>query len=59
MKKQVITYFFAYVPGQINLCKDCEDKVNESVSLGPVSAGLHCGYCAGCEDERDEKEVAV
>lgn len=56
MKKQVITYFFAYVPGQITLCRDCEDKVDAEIRLGPVSHGLHKGYCAGCEDE-DEAET--
>ena len=59
MKKQVITYFFAYVPGQINLCEDCEDRINAALPLGPVSAGLHMDYCAGCEDDENEEEVAV
>jgi hypothetical protein len=53
--KQVITYFFAYVPGQISLCSKCEDKVNKSVTLGPVSHGLHKGFCAGCEDDKNEE----
>lgn len=56
MKKQVVTYFFAYVPGQISLCRDCEDRVNAAVPLGPVAYGLHRDYCAGCEDENEEKE---
>jgi len=53
MKKQVVTYFFAYVPGQIALCRDCEDRVNAALPLGPVAYGLHKDYCAGCEDENE------
>lgn len=55
MKKQVVTYSFAYVPGQINLCRNCEDRVNAAVPLGPVLYGLHKDYCAGCEDDNEEQ----
>lgn len=56
MKKQVVTYSFAYVPGQINLCRNCEDRVNAAVPLGPVLYGLHKDYCAGCEDDGEADE---
>jgi hypothetical protein len=46
----VITYSFAYIEGEITLCNECEESVNEAITLGPVSHGLHKGYCAACAD---------
>lgn len=56
MKKFVVTYSFAYVPGSINLCRNCEDRVNAAVPLGPVLYGLHRGYCAGCSDNGEQED---
>lgn len=54
MRTQVVTYAFAYIGGQINLCAaHAEDEAARDVAgvptLGQVRHGAHYGYCPLCD----------
>lgn len=44
--RRVVTYAFAYVPGEIELCPECARSYS-AATLGAVSRGLHSGACEG------------
>jgi hypothetical protein len=49
----VVTYQYAYIPGQTSLCdKHAESPPSGTPVLGPVSHGRHYGLCDACERER-------
>lgn len=48
---KVVTRQFAYLSGEISLCKKHDNDKSAGIALGPVSHGLHVGECVVCERE--------
>ena len=51
-KTSVVTYQFAYVPGECDMCdKHSENPYPGTPALGAVSHGAHFGICESCAVE--------
>lgn len=51
-KASVVTYSFAYMPGECDLCdKHAELPYPGTPTLGPVQHGAHSGTCESCAVE--------
>lgn len=55
LQVDVVTYAYAYIPGQVSLCRRCAEHPPVSLGvLGSVQHGEHRGWCEVCQAEELE-----
>lgn len=57
---QVITYEYAYLPGTITICAECEALSLDGIApLGAVAHGVHDGRCEYCAQRMGSATLRV